>query len=73
MDPQEPSVGRIVHYVPVYDQAGAAVAALISGVNKDGSVNLHVFYNTPSSAVFRENIKYSEENEKNTWHWPIRV
>ena len=44
----KPSIGRIVHYTNLGDREGKyppeIQAALITGVNADGTVALHVFY-----------------------------
>lgn len=46
----KPSIGRIVHYTNLGDREGKyppeIQAAMITGVNADGTVALHVFYKT---------------------------
>jgi len=47
---QQPSIGRVVHYTNLGDRDGkyppTVQAALITGLNDDGTVTLHVFYKT---------------------------
>jgi hypothetical protein len=46
----KPTIGRIVHYTNLGDRDGKyppeIQAAIITGVNDDGTVALHVFYKT---------------------------
>lgn len=69
---QQPSIGRIVHYV---GEDGVHSVALIVGVY-ERSVNLHVFYDDSLSDnphIRQTNAEYSEESKPGTWHWPERV
>jgi hypothetical protein len=84
----KPSIGRIViffeqsHLERTLDQSPVAKAAIISGVNEDGSVDLHVFQPvtspahrgspyTPVTAVGR--VTFSETKSPGSWNWPTRV
>jgi len=80
----KPSIGRIVVYVEKHqlDDEPIEKAAIISGVNENGSVDLHVFQPvtssahrgspyTPVTSVGR--ITFSEGKNPGCWHWPPRV
>lgn len=75
-----PSIGRIVHYTNLGDRDGKfppeAQAALITGVNADGTVSLHIFYRTGQfdmpSVAFSEALPGTEE-ARGKWSWPPRV
>lgn len=78
-NPQMPSIGRIVHYVPIdnpnvieaHNNATEVPAIVVRVWNKD-VVNLKVFtdgiYDT-----WKTSIRYSAEKEPNSWHWPEPV
>lgn len=71
---QKPSIGRIVHFVG--DRDATHIAALITGVNEDNTVNLTLF--GPNGGMgFRFNVKENQGIETpislNSWHWPERV
>ncbi len=76
----KPSIGRIVHYTNLGDRDGkyppTVQAAMITGLNEDGTVALHVFYKTGqfdlASAQFTEAAAGSEE-ARGKWSWPARV
>lgn len=71
------TVGRIVHFVPQANSIEAhnyvkEVPAIITNVFGNGAlVNLKVFtdgiYDT-----WKTSVKYSETNEENSWHWPVK-
>lgn len=68
---QQPSVGRIVHYVDL-DINEEPIAALITKVDDLGAVDLTVF--PPGGApLFREDVQHDEDGPDRTWHWPPRV
>lgn len=72
---QKPSVGRIVHYVNLGDRDGKfppkTQAAVITGLNDDGSVDLKIFYR---SGIFdRQRVAFSKIGERGCWNWPPRV
>ncbi|MFL5310768.1 MAG: hypothetical protein ACJ79H_09990 [Myxococcales bacterium] len=73
-----PTVGRIVHYTNLGDREGRyppeIQAALITGVNADGTVSLHVFYRTGQfdmpSVPFTKATAGSED-ARGGWTWPV--
>lgn len=77
---QAPSIGRIVHYTNLGDRDGKyppeVQAALITGVNDDGTVWLHVFYRTGefniSSCEFTDAPAGSEQ-ARGKWTWPVKA
>lgn len=63
-----PTVGRIVHYTNLGDKDGRfppeTQAAIITGVNEDGTVTLHIFMPC---------VPFSEEPlTRGHWNWPPR-
>ncbi len=75
-----PSIGRIVHYTNLGDRDGkyppSIQAALITGVNDDGTVALHIFYKTGQFDI--QSVTFSEaaagsEDARGKWSWPARV
>jgi hypothetical protein len=66
-----PTVGRIVHYkTPANDEwPERTLAALITAVNNDGTVNLCCF--GMQGLGYRRNV--SEGSGLNQWSWPPRV
>jgi len=77
----KPTVGRIVHYTNLGDRDGKyppeTQAALITGVNADGTVALHVFYKTgqfdmPSVAQAPALVAAGSEDARGKWQWPAR-
>lgn len=80
---QPPSIGRIVHYTNLGDRDGKyppeIQAALITGINTDGTVSLHVFYRTGQfdmpavSQVEDETTQAGTEAARGKWAWPARV
>lgn len=76
-----PTIGRIVHYTNLGDRDGKyppeVQAALITGVNADGTVALHVFYKTgqfdmPSVQQSTDGPAGSE-HARGKWCWPARA
>lgn len=76
---QKPSIGRVVHYTNLGDRDGKyppqVQAALITGVNDDGTVSLHVFYKTGQfdmpAAAFTD-APAGSEGARGKWGWPAR-
>jgi hypothetical protein len=75
-----PTVGRIVHYTNLGDRDGKyppeVQAALITGVNKDGTVSLHVFYRTGQfdiPSVPQTDMVAGSEEARGKWSWPARA
>jgi hypothetical protein len=70
-----PSIGRIVHYTNLGDKDGKyppeTQAALITGVNEDGSVALHVFYKTGQFDM--PSVPFAESPVRGHWNWPPRT
>lgn len=76
---QKPSVGRIVHYATTKESGGACWAAIVTGVNSDGTCDLSVFLpRARARAVLEEGgeltlIDVREGLAEGEWHWPERV
>lgn len=79
---QQPSVGRIVHYVSYGTPGGeytsecrAAVVTELCGdgdPEHDGCVGLAVL--NPTGMFFNRHIGHDEDRKRGgTWHWPERV
>lgn len=76
----QPSIGRIVHYTNLGDRDGRfppeIQAALITGINADGTVVLHIFYKTGqfdmASVPFTEEPAGSDA-ARGKWSWPART
>ena len=73
---QQPSIGRIVHYTNPGDPDGKSpptvLPAIITGVNADGTVSLHVFWNNVGSSQ-QAVAKIGSEAAIGMWSWPERV
>lgn len=77
MSNQQPSIGRVVHYTNLGDRDGkyppTIQAAIITGLNDDGTVALHVFYKTGqfdlASCAFTE-ADAGSEDARGKWSWP---
>ena len=72
-----PSIGRIVHYTNLGDRDGkyppTVQAAIITGLNDDGTVSLHVFYKTGAFDLARceQTYAYAGTDEaRGMWSWP---
>lgn len=75
MEGQQPTIGRIVHYTNLGDKDGKyppeAQAAIITGVNDDGTVALHIFYKTGDFMM--ASVPFSPEPmARGHWNWPPR-
>jgi len=79
MDPQKPTVGRIVHYTPPESDGrkGAPYPAVITHVFGDTCVNLHVF----DDGSFPLHVPGTEAHKPTSvnlgtgprsWSWPPR-
>jgi hypothetical protein len=72
---QKPSIGRIVHYTNLGDKDGKyppeQQAALVTGLNQDGTVALKVFYKTGTFDM--PSVEYADRYERGKWSWPERV
>lgn len=78
---QKPSVGRIVHYHTPghgsYQVSPPLRPAIITAVNDDGTVALHVFFGDGERHegihdAGRLTVPYSEEPKAGHWSWPPR-
>lgn len=72
--PIKPSVGRMVHYTNLGDKDGRyppeTQAAVITGVNADGTVALKILYRT---GIFdMPAVPWSRGAARGCWHWPPR-
>lgn len=69
-----PTAGRIVHFVPPQECTAPATLAhypaMITQVNKDGTVELATF--GPNSLYFQHGISFSEEPKSGCCNWPPR-
>ena len=77
---EKPSIGRIVHYTNLGDRDGkyppTVQAAIITGVNDDGSVSLHVFYKTGAfdlASCLSTSAVAGTEEARGLWSWPVRA
>ncbi len=75
----KPSIGRIVHYTNLGDRDGKyppqVQAAIITGVNDDGTVSLHVFYKTGAfdlASCNQTEAAAGSEMARGHWCWPAR-
>jgi hypothetical protein len=81
---QQPSVGRIVHYVsygtPVHadgsqaytSQCRAAIVAAVPEVSPHrGYADLAVL--NPDGVFFKRSEQDEDQHQGGTWHWPERV
>jgi hypothetical protein len=67
----KPTVGRIVHFVPIGESA-AHQAALIVHVHSDSMVNL-VAWNAGGIQGSYRSVKFDEAGTaQGSWHWPER-
>lgn len=73
------SIGRIVHYTNLGDKDGRyppeVQAAIITGINIDGTVALHIFYRTGQFDM--GSVPFTSENAgsdaaRGHWTWPAR-
>ncbi|MBU6430542.1 MAG: hypothetical protein KGR26_16105 [Cyanobacteria bacterium REEB65] len=72
----KPTIGRIVHYWSLGDSEGKYPSephpAIITGVNPDGTVALHVFYKTGGFDMPSVVELQGEGALKGKWCWPPR-
>lgn len=73
----KPTIGRIVHYTNLGDRDGkyppTVQAAIITGINDDGTVSLHVFYKTGQFDLARceETVAQAgSDAARGMWCWP---
>lgn len=75
MGEQKATVGRIVHYTNLGDADGKyppeTQAALITGLNADGTVALHIFYKTGQFDM--PAVPHAVEPARGHWNWPPRT
>ena len=86
--PQQPSIGRIVHYhsygTPGGEYLSEPRAAVITAVPEllsegpnsgpEGYVPaVHLAVPNPEGMFFNKNVRYSEDPEPGCWTWPPRV
>lgn len=81
---QNPSIGRIVHYVlpASYDRAGEVRAAIITRAHNPctaeihpGMSNLHIVLDGANDLGERDwvgSVMYDPTGAPGTWHWPPR-
>lgn len=80
-NPQELSVGRIVHFVAA--DGKKIQPAMVVQIWGNDCANLNVFRDGTNDTqhdsggsdlvVWKTSVPYSAEKEPNTWHWPERV
>jgi hypothetical protein len=75
----KPSIGRIVHYTNLGDRDGkhppTVQAALITGLNDDGTVALRVFSRIGDhhqQSVPFTNAAAGSDDARGKWTWPAR-
>lgn len=80
MQGQKPTVGRIVHYTNLGDKDGRfppeVIAAMITGVNADGTVALKTFYRQGFFDMPKVDFTAApagSEEARGRWTWPTKV
>jgi hypothetical protein len=80
MTTPNPSVGRVVHYTNLGDKDGRfppeTQAAIITGLNADGTVALHIFYRTGQfdmASVPFSDASPGTDAARGHWGWPART
>lgn len=75
----KPTIGRIVHYTNLGDRDGLfppeIQAALVTRVNADGTVALHIFYQQGQfdmPSVSKTDAAAGSEGARGCWNWPVR-
>lgn len=76
----KPTIGRIVHYTNLGDRDGkyppSVQAAIVTAVNDDGTLALHVFYKTGQfdlPACLGTDATAGSEAARGMWSWPERT
>lgn len=71
----QPTIGRIVLYTNLGDKEDRyppeQQAAIVTGVNDDGTVALHIFYKTGQFDM--PSVPFSEDYQRGHWSWPVKV
>lgn len=70
---QNPSVGRIVHYVGSYGECLAALVTQVISVIPDGAADLTVFPPGGDPLTGLLSIRHDEDRGTGSWHWPERA
>lgn len=72
-----PTIGRIVHYTNLGDKDGRyppeIQAAIITGLNQDGTVSLKIFYRTgifDMPSVPQSDAEAGTADARGKWAWP---
>lgn len=77
MADQQPTIGRVVHYVsygtPKGEYASKCVASIITQVNDAEGDSVGLFVMNPAGIFFNPDIKHDEGKAAGSWHWPERV
>lgn len=71
----KPTIGRIVHYMSLGSADGLyppeTQAAIVTGVNQDGTPSLLVLYKTGMFNL--ESVPFAETPTRGRWNWPPKV
>lgn len=76
---QQPSIGRVVHYVAFGTPKGEYLpehrAAIITAVSGDDSQTVSLCVLNPTGMFFNQGCHFDSSSEPagGTWHWPERV
>src|SRR3954464_10417298 len=78
MPDQQPSVGRVVHFVshPIGDLGPRCRAAIVTDVWPQHDANIPALAVLEPTGIAFHTAVYQDESEKHapgTWHWPERV
>lgn len=84
--PQQPSIGRIVHYQshgsPNGQHRSEPRVAIVTAVENPGEDRVNTLVNTlsvdlcvlnPTGMFFNRNVRYDESGAPGTWRWPPRT
>jgi len=74
----QPSVGRIVHYVAYGTPggefpAGVCRAAVVTELDPTSASIVGICVVNPTGLFFNRGILYDPDKQPGTWHWPERV